>query len=307
MGFKDVIAIGVLFIALGALLYLLFMQVSTESIIYQDFVANVSMNAPAQSIQFYPNMRFPDKTIKYWIEPECDDNKRQNIFKALAILSDKTILDFSRSSVRKGILFLCSEVALEPEQKTHFVAGEGGPTEILNTSLYYVIKESKVALYRPEKCVEPKVAVHEILHALGFDHNNNSESIMYPITNCNQEIDKYLIEAIDEIYKESAYPDLSIERISANETGEFLSFEIIIANNGLTDVSNVSLELYSSDKLIKEYDMAEMDMGRRKSLSVQNLRLPSGKETLKFVVKPEPPVSELSLSNNYVTITPKAS
>ena len=112
----------------------------------------------------------------------------------------------------------CSDITPEPTQKDHFVAGEGGPTLVINTTVYAIILEGKIALYRHEICDEPQIALHELLHALGFDHNSNSKSIMYPITNCAQELDDYIVQTINQLYSVPSRGDLLIEEIDANKS-----------------------------------------------------------------------------------------
>ena len=69
-----------------------------------------------------------------------------------------------------------------------FIAGEGGPTSITNTSLYNVILKGKILLYKKSECEEPIVELHELLHVFGFDHSQDPNNIMFNLSSCNQEI-----------------------------------------------------------------------------------------------------------------------
>ena len=179
MRFLDFVVLFMLFALLVGGMYLLWLNFPSEPTEFEKYTANLSFDLPSKSSQFHQNMRYPDRTISYFISKNCSTKKTSDFLKAASFLEEKTILDF-KESVKPDILITCSNVAPEPNEQGHFVAGEGGPSQVINTSIYSVILVGKVSLYRSEKCEEPKVALHEILHALGFDHTGNISSIMYP-------------------------------------------------------------------------------------------------------------------------------
>ena len=195
---------------------------------------------------------------------------------------------------------MCSGNAPEPEKKDHFIAGEGGPTEIINASKYAVMFSGQISLYREETCEQPKIAVHELLHALGFDHNNNENSIMFPVTNCNQQIDQDIIDEINRLYIEPAFADLLIDNINANKSGRYLNFNVVISNFGLKDVDNSTLYIESNGVLIKSFNIGELDIGTKRSLTVTDLRVPRDATEIVFDVRTKDP--EISLTNNKVKI-----
>ena len=158
----------------------------------------------------------------------------------------------------------------------------------------------KISLYRPENCDKPQVAMHELLHALGFDHNNNEKSIMYPLTSCNQELDQDIISEINYLYADPSYADLLIEDLQANKSGRYLGFEIIVSNVGLLDSEDSKLVVYAENEIIKEFDLNELRIGTRKILTVSNIRVPRDFEFLKFEVVSDE--IELSKENNIVKI-----
>lgn len=252
--------------------------------------------------QFYPSMRYGDRKVSYWIEANCTVQKIRDIEYALALISSKTILQFDKTNNNPEIRYLCSNIAPTSEEEGHFVAGEGGPSEIINTSVYAVILTGKVSLYRPEICDEPKISIHETLHALGFDHSNNPDSIMYPVTNCRQDIDQYIIDTINDLYKTDSAPDLAIEKISANATGKYLNFDITVANLGLQDTSSAVLTVFAGGGKVKDFDLKEIEIGTRKFLNIQNLRMPN-MENITIVVQSLIPNKEISLDNNKVELT----
>src|SRR3989344_3414996 len=119
---------------------------------YNSYVSNATAHLPGQSYQFYPNMRYADRTITYEIAPECTEKKQGNVREAFNILEAQTPLHFAQVLEKGEITFLCANVPPDPDAQGHFVAGEGGPTQIINATKYAVILAGKVSFYRPEKC-----------------------------------------------------------------------------------------------------------------------------------------------------------
>ncbi|MBX4196068.1 matrixin family metalloprotease [Candidatus Pacearchaeota archaeon] len=288
-----------LFVALGAGLYVLWLYIPGEAISYHPMTHSSSPDI-SKGLQFYPNMRYRDSTISYSIDAACDASKRQSAVDSFSLLSEKTSLRFVSSSPAE-IRILCSQLAPEPTEQGHFVAGEGGPSEIINTSSYSVIFKGKVALYRSERCESPHIALHEILHALGFDHIDDSHSIMYPITDCDQELDQSIIKEINRLYSVPSEADLGIEHVNANTTGRYLNFDIAIGNFGLQDASGVRLVVYAGDEIAREFELYELPIGTRKFLNVQNVRIPRDPGVLTFSVQSTD--HELSYENNNATLT----
>ena len=300
MKILDVLIMIVLFIILIFGAYLLWLNFPTSSIEFEQYKANISEEFPEKSSQFYTNMRYPTDNIGYTFASRCGERKREDVKKAVERLETETILKFHEASSNTQILITCSQDAPEPEQEGHFVAGEGGPTLIINASRYSVILGGKVSLFRADKCDKPQIATHEILHALGFDHNSNEKSIMYPITNCDQEIDQHIVEEIRRLYSQKAAGDLLIESVDAEKSGPYLGFEITIANFGLKEISQSSLKLFAEDSEIREFEVGTLDIGSKKTLTIKNLRVPRDTERIKFsIVTPE---EEISKNNNEASL-----
>ncbi|MFH1290768.1 MAG: matrixin family metalloprotease, partial [Nanoarchaeota archaeon] len=257
-----------LFVLLAVGMYLLWWNFPTQSTEFELYVANLSLDLPNESSQFHPNMRYPDREISYFLSQNCSARKKNDFEGAVEFLERRTILSFYESRISPEIWVTCSNVAPEPNEEGHFIAGEGGPSTILNATQYAVIMTGKVALYRDEACDTPQVATHEILHALGFDHNSNPDSIMYPVTNCDQEIDQHIINEIRDLYSVPSAADLVIESVKANKTGRYLNFEAVIANYGLKGVEESKLKVIVDGSVIEEFESEDIDIGAKKSLTV---------------------------------------
>ena len=266
---------------------------------YKDFFFSFQ-DENISNIQFYPNMRYSDRTISYNIDNSCSIKKQKDVKESFNTIADNTILSFNEFPDSAEINILCSNIAPKPEEETHFIAGEGGPSDIINASTYSVILTGKVSLFREEKCDTPKIAIHEILHALGFDHTNDPNSIMYSVTSCDQEVDQFIYDKIDSLYSQDSAPDLVIESTSAEQFGRFLTFEITVSNLGLKKSEGAKLVVYHDSDSVKEFDLNTMGIGVKKVISVENLRLPFGSGRVSFVVETEE--DEISKNNNAVEL-----
>lgn len=297
----EVLALFIMVLLLIGGIYILWLNFPVN-LEYNTYVANATSNLPAKSYQFYPNMRYINRTITYEIGKECSAQKRTSIEEAFSILEKETVLQFRQTTNKPEITFFCTNISPDPETKGHFVAGEGGPTQIINTTKYAAILSGKVALYRAEKCDQPIIALHEILHALGFDHTSDKQSIMFPITNCDQELDPFILNQINTLYVADPLPDVAIERVDAKALGRYLNFEISVANYGLINAENVTLSLFSGSNIIKTFPLEEIGFGQKKTLSASNVRIPRGVENLIFSIALDQGEQELAFDNNRVTL-----
>jgi hypothetical protein len=301
MRWFEFIAVILLLILLVGALYLLWTYIPTEQVEYEAFKAEVSQDLPTSSAQFYPNMRYPNQELTFVLSDACSEKKKKDFREATQILETKTILKFiETTSEESDITISCSKVAPKPEQEDHFVAGEGGPSLFINTSRYATILEGEIALYRAETCDTPQVALHELLHALGFDHNSNENSIMFPVTNCDQTVDSEITSEINRLYSQPALADLTIESIDANKSGRYLNFDVVIANNGLKSVPSSSLDIETNNELLKTFDIGDIEIGAKRHLTVSNFRIPRNAEQIKFISQTTQ--QEISKENNAATI-----
>jgi hypothetical protein len=301
MRFLEVLSIFFLLVLLIGTGYIFWSFYPSEERVFEEFVIENSddLDIGSGNLQFYHNLRYTSRNIIYYIEPECTKGKTQKAKMAFEILEEKTILDFTESSDKNSaeILILCSNIEPKLENKGHFIAGEGGPTKIVNASRFNVAFQGEVSLFREETCNTPQVALHEVLHALGFDHNNNSGSIMFPVTNCEQTLDDEIIFEIDRVYSFNSLPDLLIDDVEASKVGRYLNFNIEVANYGLRDSRNSSLVLIVDGKELDDsFDFEELKIGSKKILKVENVLVPRSFDSLEFLVKSGD--EELSLVNN---------
>jgi hypothetical protein len=295
----DLIILVILLGILGVGVYILWENIPGEPIRFKEFKIENKIDYE-NGTQFYANMRYAERKISYSVSKSCDAQRILDANRAFLAIDERTIIDFIKVERDGDINILCSNVAPEPDEEGHFVAGEGGPSEIINTSNFAVIFSGKVSLYRENECERPNVAIHEILHALGFDHNSNPSSVMYPVTECNQEIDNYIVDEINRLYSIESAVDLVVEKVRATKSGRFLNFEVNVGNFGLKDSLNSSLLIIVKGEKIKEYSLDRIDIGTRKVLEVENLRIPRGAEVVEFNIRTKE--RELNYDNNIAMI-----
>ncbi|MFH1918133.1 MAG: matrixin family metalloprotease, partial [Nanoarchaeota archaeon] len=248
---------------------------------------------------FYDNMRYPDSTISYRID-DCPLQKKNDMEGALEILSNKTLLEFQPVIIDEEISITCD--SKNRVEGSLFIAGEGGPTNITRAGEFNVISHGMILLIKESKCERPNVAIHELLHALGFEHSLNSNNIMYNISKCDQIIGDDTIELINELYTLPSYPDLAIENVSAVMNGKFLDTNISIRNNGFKESGATNIMIYADDKLVKEVELSSLGIGHGSIILLENvLVLNLNVKELKFVINSD--FDELDKRNNEIVLS----
>ncbi|MFA5992437.1 MAG: matrixin family metalloprotease [Candidatus Pacearchaeota archaeon] len=256
-----------------------------------------------QGLVLYENIRFPDKTITFSIDSNCNNGKTTDAINAFRLIQNSTILKFTEIKDNGQIMISCSDDKKQTSED-YYIAGEGAPV-IINTTKYSIILNGTVMLYEENKCSKPIVAIHEILHILGFIHSSNKNSIMYNLSNCNQQVDPVIITKINSLYSDPSLPDLVIEKVNATKKDRYLSFEISVINEGLKNSSKTNITIYEETNQIAEYSLESLESGSGKILKVQNLRISPTSENFTFVVNENNQFDEIDHQNNRVTLTLK--
>lgn len=260
--------------------------------------SNFSLNNYWENMQFYPNMRYPDSKISYRIE-NCPLQKENDMERAFEIISENTTLEFYPVDSDEEISVTCDE-------KTKidgglFIGGEGGPTNITLTENFNVISHGKILLIRNSDCERPNIAIHELLHALGFEHSLNPDNIMYNITKCNQVIGEDTFNLLNELYSYPSYSDLSFENVSAVMRGKYLDLNMSIRNNGLKNSGDAEIRIYADDKFVEKIDLEQLEIGRGIILTLKNVFV--NKITVgEIKISINNSFSELEKKNNFIVL-----
>ncbi len=253
--------------------------------------------------QFYPNMRFDKRKLTYSIDETCSEEKKENVEKALQRLENETnLLKFYLTEGEPDIFAECDESKEEVLPGKYFIAGEGGPTSMINTSRFYVIQNGKIFLfYKKSECKNYNVELHELLHVFGFKHSQNKNSIMYNTSFCDQVLNNDIVGELKRLYSIESLPDLAFTDITASKKGIYLNFNLSIKNTGLSKAENTTLYLYSENKDIDNFNFKDIDYGEGKIFEAENIRLPS-RNIEKLIFKVSCLGKELSLENNEIKL-----
>ncbi|MBA7643952.1 hypothetical protein ES703_51687 [subsurface metagenome] len=298
MGWK--IFFSFIFILFASLLLILYWFVPFKTIEFgiKSGGSNFSLNNESGNMQFYPNMRYPSPKISYQIY-DCPLQKENNMERAFEIISDISVLDFYPVNYDEEISVTCD--SKNKMEEGLFIAGEGGPTNITKAGEFNVILHGSVLLIRESKCERPNIALHELLHALGFEHSSNSNNIMYHISGCGQTIGEDIPELINELYSISSYPDLGFENVSAIIHGRYLNINMSIRNNGLKDSEKVKVIIYADETFATEIDLDALKIGYGKIIMLGNVWVPKiNVKELEFFINSS--FEELEKNNNRIIL-----
>ena len=230
---------------------------------------NYNFSASEEGMQFYENMRYPDKRISYKIDDSCNLQKNADMESTFGKIEDLTIVDFYPVIGNEEISIVCEDTIKVEEN--FFIAGEGGPTNITKTENFNVILHGGILLLRNSDCENPNVAIHELLHAMGFGHSKNKNNIMYEVSRCGQTVGDDIMGAINNLYSVDSKADLSFENASAKMHGRYLDLNLSIRNNGLKNAVKSKIIIYADEKELKQVEVNDMKIGYGVTINLGNI------------------------------------
>ncbi len=296
MGWKSILAsVIAIFLVLLIFFYWVFpfetIDFGTTSSRNSNFTLG---NVENESMQFYPNMRYPGNDISYKIE-SCPLKKTDEMQRSFDAIENLTALNFYPVASNEEISITCDEDARF--EGDLFIAGEGGPVNITRTDKFNVIHRGAITLIRESKCENPNVGIHELLHTLGFAHSENPNNIMYPVSKCSQTISQDIINLIDQLYSYQSLPDIAFENVSATMSGRYLDLNLTIRNQGLADSPAAEIEVYADDKSVKKIGLESLKIGHGRLITVTNIFVfQKDVDELRFLIKTN--FEELEKDNN---------
>jgi hypothetical protein len=261
--------------------------------------SNFSLNTlDSKDMQFYENMRYPNSKISYRIE-NCPLNKEDEMKQAFQIISNSALITFYPVSSDEEISVTCDSKA--KVEGGLFIAGEGGPSNITQSDLFNVIHRGTILLIRESKCSRPNIGIHELLHALGFDHSSNPNNIMYNISRCSQTIGQDTIDLLNWLYSFPSLPDLTLENVSAIMRGAYLDVNMTVRNNGLKNSEKTIISIYAENKLATEVELDVLEIGHGRMIILNNVFIMKRNvDKLEFFIDYD--FEELDKDNNEVTL-----
>jgi hypothetical protein len=253
---------------------------------------------------FADNLRFNHNIISYSIEDECAGSRRGSMVEAFTLFANEMkIISFYELADGADISVGCSDKHISMGENL-FAAGEGGPSVIINTSVFKTIEKGKISLFDDSRCDYPVVAVHELGHVFGFDHSPDPDNIMYNVSDCDQRISEDMVRLINNLYSIEALPDAVVGSVNAVKRGKYLDFNITILNEGLIDISDITLSILADGRLIKVVEMGEIGIGYGRTLKATNANLQSRNvEVVEFVLDKNNRVREFNEDNNVIQMT----
>lgn len=253
---------------------------------------------------FSENLRFNHNNISYTISNLCSTKNYEAMLNAFQIFEQEMPpITFYKGDSNADIKVICDDKQ-EMTGLGLFAAGEGGPSKIINTTTFKTIMEGTIYLYQEERCNYPIVELHELLHVFGFDHINNSKSLMYEISNCDQRITPDMKEYISKLYSIKPASDAIIKEINATKKGRYLDFEITISNEGLLDIEKINLTILQEEKVVEIFEIDEIKIGYARTLQATNVRLPlTNSQKITFILDKENSIEEILKSNNIKEMT----
>ena len=296
MGLKIFLSFLFFIFCIGSLIIYWFVPLGTVEFGTKSSNFNFNVNQSGD-MQFYQNMRYSDSKISYNIY-DCPLQKKNDMEKAFEIISNRSVLRFS--SVDDGEISITCDSKNRIEEEL-FIAGEGGLSKIIKGNKFNVILKGEILLIKDSSCENPNIALHELLHALGFNHSENSNNIMYPISKCKQTIGDDIFVLINELYLTPSQPDLTFENVSAVMRGKYLDVNMSISNDGLKDSMESKIFIYADDKLVKEIELEELKIGYGRIISLSNLFVKQiNVNSLDFFIDYN--FSELEKNNNRINL-----
>jgi len=255
-----------------------------------------------KDMQFYKNMRFSYPDISYKISDSCTLKKKDEVQRTFKILEDETILNFYPVQEKEQISIKCENK--QRINKDFYVAGEGGPVDIIYSGNFNVIKYGEILLIRHSECSNPNIALHEILHVLGFKHSQNPENIMYKISSCSQELGEEIPNFINKLYTVPAKPDLTFSNVSISLNKRFLNLNATIKNYGLIDSEKFFLNIYLDNKIIKTIEIEPIKIGSGMKISIEDLYIGiKNFDSIKIII--ENNFDEINKENNEIVFYPE--
>lgn len=253
-------------------------------------------NSENNNLQFYQNMRFPETNISYKIE-NCPLKRTNDMSWAFNIISGLTILNFYPVVYGQEITVTCNDT--NKFEGNLFVAGEGGPTNITVAGDFNVIESGKILLIKDSDCERPNIALHELLHVLGFNHSDNPKNIMYEISKCDQTIGDDIINFINKIYSIPTEPDLLFENASALMHGKYLDINFSIRNDGLKYAGDSVVNIIANGKQVKQINIPPIEIGYGREIYMGNIWVRQiNVQNIELII--ENNFDELSKTNNEV-------
>ena len=124
---------------------------------------------------------------------------------------------------------------------------------------------------------------------------------MYPVSSCSQVVTQDIFDAINKLYADPNYADLSFNNVSANISDGYLNVRFTVTNQGLATSTPTKVIISNDEDSIEEVEIDTLIVGYGRIIKLNNIRLfPHALGNLTFVI--ENTSAEIDLSNNEATL-----
>lgn len=188
------------------------------------------------------------------------------------------------------------------------VVGEGGPTIAIDTGGTYTLIEGGEIFLIPtdNKCVGINRPVHEMGHVLGLGHAppGYGDIMFSREISCQQNITEITIDAMNDLYKVPAGPDLIIGNVSAVKKGSYLDLSFTVNNIGLMDSLQSSMSYIGDGKEIESLSVPRFSVtpriypGSGIVLTITNVKVSSDLKELVLRLDEKNIINEMVERNN---------
>jgi len=293
-------------------LYLLFTNIPGKPV-----ALNISINEElfenfsGEIKQFYHNMKYNHNNVTFGFHNSCDDKKKGRMKRAFSEVENKvnSIVTFIEVNNNSDIDIECEEKPASENEGDFLIAGEGGAKEIIPTGRFNVIKKGVIYLYNNEgdrylNCDNSNVEIHELMHAFGFDHSNDENSLMYIIIDsCSQLLDESILNEIKRLYSMEDLPDIYFDRVYVVKKGRYIDFNITIKNSGSIFADNITMYVLDGSDVINNFSINNINYGGGIFIETTNLRLKRlNPEKIEFIIDKDNRIKEIDEQNNIAVI-----
>lgn len=157
------------------------------------------------------------------------------------------------------------------------------------------------------------LAIHEMGHALGLNHSDDENDIMYPILVVPSKEIKGIpdkeVSRLQEIYSVEPEPDLRIIEANVSKatvkritTFYLINISLIIENNGLVDAISPQMAISTDGIAVKNDTLPDIQIGNSLSVTLGNLRVEKDFSAIEIMLDPNNVIDELNETNNFINV-----